>query len=98
MYAYDAPSNPRTRYAPQNQQPENACAAAEKEPGAIVAAGPSGTLADGLGLAGGAGTFWNAQTGTTGYYVTVGVAGGADVSASFGGSIAKICQHSSGSA
>lgn len=75
---------------PQEQQPNNnQCAAAANEPGAIASSGASGTVAEGFGLAGSVGTFKNLKTGTTGYYVTVGVAGGADTSVSYGGSISR---------
>lgn len=67
----------------------NSCAAATAQPGAIVSAGASATVAQGFGLTGSAGTFRNAQTGTTGYYVSVGGAFGEDASASFGGGVFK---------
>ena len=54
-----------------------------------MAAGASGTVAQGFGLTGSAGTFRNAQTGTTGYYLSPGVAVGEDASASVGGGIYK---------
>lgn len=67
---------------------QNTCAVAAAEPGQIAYVGVSGTFAEGFGGSGGVGKFTNLQTGTTGYYYTVGVSAGEEVAESGVGGVA----------
>ena len=74
------------KLSPQSQQSRSPCDVAATEKGKVVTGQLSATAILALGLTGSVGYFQNQQTGTSGYFITVGGGAGADAGVALTGS------------